>query len=193
MHEDPDSVAERIRRTIEEHDFPVIGQAFVTATLGVSTCPTFCTLADLEVSADSMAMEAKKKGKNQVAPCGGLKTEGTPIGRPYSKELQAMLIELRANEAVARCQGNDRIDYSSAKLDQAAFSSLPETIKEVVDRAYGVIKKIQLLVRRFENAASSLATIETGNALIEFKFRELPKITEAAQSLQNYLAASSDK
>jgi diguanylate cyclase (GGDEF)-like protein len=60
------AVAERIRRTIEEHDFPVIGQGLVTATLGVSTCPTFCALRDVEVSADRAAMEAKTAGKNQV-------------------------------------------------------------------------------------------------------------------------------
>jgi diguanylate cyclase (GGDEF)-like protein len=64
------AVAERIRRTIEEHDFPVIGKGFVTATLGVSTCPTFCTLEELEVSADKAAMAAKTKGKNQVVHSG---------------------------------------------------------------------------------------------------------------------------
>jgi diguanylate cyclase (GGDEF)-like protein len=64
------AVAERIRRTIEEHDFSVIGKGFVTATLGVSTCPTFCTLQELEVSADKAAMAAKTKGKNQVVHSG---------------------------------------------------------------------------------------------------------------------------
>lgn len=181
------AVGERIRRGIEEHDFSVIGQGFVTATLGVSTCPTFCTMADLEVSADVAAMEAKKKGKNQVAHSSGFKHGEPPSVRPYSKELQAMLFELRANEAVARLQGNDRIDYSSDKLDPAVLSILPESTKRAVDSAYGAIKKIQLLVRRFEGATSHLAIIDSGNSLIEYKTRELHKITDAIQALQEYL------
>lgn len=64
------AIAERIRRAIEERDFPVIGVGVVTATLGVSTSPTFCTRDDLEGSADTAAMIAKKKGKNLVNHAG---------------------------------------------------------------------------------------------------------------------------
>lgn len=183
------AVAERIRQTIEGHDFPVIGKGFVTATLGAATSPTFCTLADLEVAADKAAMDAKKLGKNLVQACSNealLPTNLIPK-TPYRRELEDMLMELKANATVAGLQGNDRIDYSANKLDPMALSTLSDNARETVDSAYGAVKKIQLLVRRFENATSHNAIVDTGNALIEFKFRELPKITKAIQTLQDCL------
>ena len=60
------AVAERIRSTIEKHDFPTIGVGFVTATIGVSTSSSTCKPDQLAVTADTAAMQAKKQGKNQV-------------------------------------------------------------------------------------------------------------------------------
>ena len=65
------SVAERIRQSIEETNFPVIGRGFVTTTIGVSTSPTSVTLDQLETAADAVAMQTKKSGKNQVVHCSG--------------------------------------------------------------------------------------------------------------------------
>jgi diguanylate cyclase (GGDEF)-like protein len=65
------AAADRIRRVIETYDFPVIGQGFVTATIGVATSSDSCTLDRLEATADGVAMQAKRLGKNQVAHCSG--------------------------------------------------------------------------------------------------------------------------
>lgn len=182
------AVAERIRHAIEENDFPVIGKGFVTATLGVSTCPTVCTLEELEVSADKAAMAAKKNGKNQVVFAGSDAGDTRKPMIPFRKQLDEMLAELKANAVVAAKQGNDRIDYSSRKLDDSALATLPEETRYAVDSGYGAIKKIELLVRRFENATTNLAIIESGNTLIEYKVRELHQITNAIKALENHLA-----
>jgi diguanylate cyclase (GGDEF)-like protein len=60
------AVCERIRRDIENHEFPEIGKGFVTASLGIATYPIHSKdLADLENAADEAAMGAKNQ-KNTV-------------------------------------------------------------------------------------------------------------------------------
>ena len=60
------AISERIRQSIEGHDYPDIGKGYVTATLGVATFPTSCgALVELEEAADVTAMKAKDR-KNIV-------------------------------------------------------------------------------------------------------------------------------
>ncbi len=60
------AISERVRQAIEHEDYPEIGKAYVTATLGVATFPTSCTSLDaLEETADITAMNAKTR-KNTV-------------------------------------------------------------------------------------------------------------------------------
>lgn len=183
------AVADRIRREIEVLDFPTVGRDVVTATLGVSTYPTStANLNELEVYADRAAMAAKKLGKNQVVHWDFQEHAWTVSGpvRPHEKQLRAMLEELKVNAAVASSQGNERVDYSSDRLDRGA---LPDEIREAVDKGYGAVKKLQMLVRRFENATTYNTTAQTGNELIQEKLQELPKITQAVTELEKYLSS----
>lgn len=102
------SVADRIRRVVEEHDFPIIGQGFVTATLGVSTSPTFCTLAELDISADTAAMGGKRLGRNQVIHSGIGKMAGTPNDKvddePLHSDLDETELDLLSKIATLRSE-----------------------------------------------------------------------------------------
>ena len=63
-------VAERIRGAIEQKYFSVIGQGYVTTTIGLATYPDTCkNWEELERIADQTAMRAKKIRKNRVANC----------------------------------------------------------------------------------------------------------------------------
>lgn len=67
------SLGERIRKAIKDFTFSTIGSGVVTATIGASTYPTSCTRwEELKVTADRVAMRAKKCGKDLVAHSGVL-------------------------------------------------------------------------------------------------------------------------
>ena len=110
---------------------------------------------------------------------------------PFERKLSGMLSELKANAKIAALQGNDRVDYSSSNCDPAALASLPDEVKSVVDVGYGAVRKIELFVRKFENATQR-DTIDASNALIEVKVTELKKIIKAIEALQAYLSASTN-
>jgi len=62
------AVGERIRSAIKATAFSTIGAGVVTATIGVSTYPSSCAnWEELKVTADRVAMKAKKEGKDLVA------------------------------------------------------------------------------------------------------------------------------
>jgi diguanylate cyclase (GGDEF)-like protein len=132
------SVAERIRSTVEEHDFPVIGQGFVTATIGVSTSPAFCTLAEVDTSADTAAMGAKRLGKNQVIHSGigkvatiaNDKTDDLPLHSDLDeKELDLLdRIAVLRSEAITnliitdcRTLAPERVEYHLKVLEEKGY------------------------------------------------------------------------
>jgi diguanylate cyclase (GGDEF)-like protein len=62
------AVAESIRVTIEQTDFPVVGQGRITTTIGLASFQDTCdSWEDLLTFADQAAMRAKKSAKNRVA------------------------------------------------------------------------------------------------------------------------------
>jgi diguanylate cyclase len=65
------TVAERIRATIEGHEFSVVGRGLITVTIGLATYPETCSdLDSLFDKADAAAMRAKKQGcRNSVTTC----------------------------------------------------------------------------------------------------------------------------
>jgi diguanylate cyclase (GGDEF)-like protein len=64
---DSSKVAERIRAAIEQKPFSVIGQGFVTVTIGSATYPDNCDRWEyLEERADETLSQAKKIRKNWV-------------------------------------------------------------------------------------------------------------------------------
>src|SRR2546428_4657881 len=107
--------------------------------------------------------------------------------KPHEKKLRMMLEELKANAHVASLPGHERLDFSSDQFDRAALSGLPAVFKDVIDRGYGAVKKVQVFVRKFENA-SLRDHIDAGNSLIAVKNQELPKIAQAVAEIEKYLS-----
>jgi diguanylate cyclase (GGDEF)-like protein len=63
-----EALAERIRKAVEDHEFPQAGQ--VTVTLGVTTCQVGDSPAGLVDRADKVVRKAKEEGKNRVLVAG---------------------------------------------------------------------------------------------------------------------------
>jgi diguanylate cyclase (GGDEF)-like protein len=132
------AVAERIRRMVEEHDFPVIGQGFVTATVGVSSSPAFCTLGELDTSADIAAMGAKRLGKNQVIHSGIGKVTATPNDKADDEPLFSDLdeTELDLLSTIARLRSGAITNLIIEECPTLAPERVEYHLKVLEDKGY---------------------------------------------------------
>jgi diguanylate cyclase (GGDEF)-like protein len=122
---DARELAERIRVAIEKHQFPVIGQGFVTTTIGVATYPDTCKQwEDLKKSADLTAMQAKKVKRNWVVNCLDVLNIPLPIS---DGELADAQLELRRLDALSE----DRPGHEKAKTKRQKMIILEGLIKRL--------------------------------------------------------------
>jgi hypothetical protein len=121
------AIGERIR-SAKAHAFSTIGAGQITATIGVSNYPDCPKWEDLKVTADRLAMKAKKQGKDRVAhsqatskaslspglDCTGSRVVRLPIDENNiigSETLQGDSLEPRGEEFEVALA---RIDYQPA-------------------------------------------------------------------------------
>lgn len=195
------AVAERIRRAIQEHGFPVIGSGLITATIGIATYPTQCpNIEDLEVNADRAAMAAKKKGKNLVMHALEIESGTTrvqsalsPGGGIHARLVRSLHAELRRNLDVASITGVDRTDFRSVefdKLDISVLEDLPDPIRAAIESGYGAVSVLQTAARRLDSRTTSPSWADETYPFVMTKSAQLPILTSAVDTLKQYIGFS---
>jgi diguanylate cyclase (GGDEF)-like protein len=195
------SVAERIRHSIETNDFSVVGQGFITATIGVSTYPHSCSVLDhLEITADRAAMEAKQLGKNlthAAAPLADAAANRRASNPRLSRSARAVMVSLseelatnlRSVTDAAYGQLGRLLDdqYRRATMEHF-YVDLPGELRAQISDAYRTVRNVNDYIQNsMQQEMCTPGGTEARNEVLKAKQESLQPIQAALRQLQQYL------
>jgi len=199
------SVAERIRRGIEEYSFSTIGQGLITATIGVSTYPHTCSqFGELEVAADTAMLEAKKRGKNIVlsAPARP-STHETKNNTRLSQSALGLLLGLREELATNLPSVTDATygqlgrlldDQYRRIVGESFYVDLPENVKSTLSEAYQAVRNVNDYVENsMHQQIYTPGGTEARNEVLRAKQASFQPLRSAVKELKSYLMESGNE